>query len=89
MTPALSAKTVTLVVKPECHLCLEAWRVASEICAEFGVELGEQSILDDAGQPRPEYARFAEEVPVLLIDGVQRDFWKIDPVRLRRLLTEG
>lgn len=88
MTPALSAKTVTLVVKPECHLCLEAWRVASEICAEFGVELSEQSIIDDAGQSRPEYARFAEEVPVLLIDGVQRDFWKIDPVRLRRLLTE-
>jgi hypothetical protein len=31
--------------------------------------------------------RFAEEIPVLMVDGVQRDFWRIDPKRLTRLLS--
>lgn len=44
--------------------------------------------VDVAGEP--ELARrHAEEIPVLLIDGVQRDFWRIDPARLERLLTAG
>lgn len=35
----------------------------------------------------PELAEaYAEELPVLMIDGVQRDFWRIDPARLARLL---
>ena len=31
--------------------------------------------------------RWQIEVPVLLIDGRQRDFWQIDPRRLERLLV--
>lgn len=31
--------------------------------------------------------QYGEEIPVLLIDGVQRDFWQIDEGRLRRLLS--
>jgi hypothetical protein len=30
--------------------------------------------------------RFAEEIPVVLVNGVQRDFWKIDEARLTRTL---
>jgi hypothetical protein len=33
--------------------------------------------------------RFAEEIPVVLVDGVQRDFWKIDEVRLDRTLRKA
>ncbi|SJM63349.1 hypothetical protein FM101_07845 [Arthrobacter rhombi] len=29
---------------------------------------------------------FGEEVPVLLVDGVQRDFWVIDADRLEKLI---
>ena len=32
-------------------------------------------------------SRFGEEIPVLLIDGVQRDFWQLDENRIRRLLA--
>ena len=33
--------------------------------------------------------RFAEEIPVVLVDGVQRDFWKIDEARLTRTLQRA
>lgn len=74
--------TLLLLVKARCHLCEEARSVVSGIAEEFGLGLTERSIDGDAELS----ARYAEEVPVLLIDGVPRDFWTIDPERLRRLL---
>lgn len=72
-----------LLTKPGCHLCEAARRTVAEVAGELGVEWREQSILEDEELER----RFAEEIPVVMIDGVQRDFWHIDPDRLRRLLT--
>ena len=34
-------------------------------------------------------ARYGEEIPVVLVDGIQRDFWQIDPVRLRTILERA
>ncbi|AJT41930.1 glutaredoxin family protein [Psychromicrobium lacuslunae] len=87
MTSSDSPEPVTLLIKPDCHLCGDALHIAREVCLEFGLSLSEQSIFDGSGALLPEYVQFAEEVPVLLIDGIQRDFWKIDPVRMRRLLA--
>jgi len=72
-----------LLVKSQCHLCAAARSVVSEVAAEFGLAVAERSVDDDADLA----GRYAEEVPVLFIDGVQRDFWTIDPDRLRRLLS--
>jgi hypothetical protein len=33
--------------------------------------------------------RYAEEIPVVLVDGIQRDFWKIDETRLERILRQA
>ena len=33
--------------------------------------------------------RYAEEIPVVLVDGIQRDFWKIDEARLERVLQRA
>lgn len=74
---------VILLVKPNCHLCEDARAVVREVTAEFGMGFSEQSIAEDAELT----AKYADEVPVLLIDGIQRDFWTIDPARLRRLLA--
>jgi hypothetical protein len=39
---------------------------------------------------RPELReRYAEEIPVVLVDGIQRDFWKIDETRLDRDLRQA
>lgn len=74
---------VELLTKPACHLCADALAVVASVCGELGMPWQEVSTVD-----APELLeRFAEEIPVLLIDGVQRDFWKIDESRLRRLLT--
>lgn len=73
---------VVLVTKPECGLCEAARDVVERVTASLGLRWRETSVADE-----PELLeRFAEELPVLLIDGVQRDFWTIDEDRLRRLL---
>ncbi|WP_427015515.1 glutaredoxin family protein [Pseudarthrobacter sp. P1] len=73
---------LTLVSKASCHLCHAAREVVAGVTGELGLPWTEVSIDDDAALAE----RFAEEIPVVLVDGVQRDFWKIDPVRLRTVL---
>ncbi|UOQ90639.1 glutaredoxin family protein [Agromyces endophyticus] len=76
---------LTLIGKPGCHLCDDAREVVQAVMAEFerddacDVSLDELSILDDEALRN----RYAEEIPVLLIDGEVHDYWRVDPVRLK------
>ena len=73
---------VTLIGKPGCHLCDDARAVVAAVTAELGESFVEHSVLDD-----PELmARYAEEIPVTLVDGRQHDFWRVDADRLRAAL---
>jgi len=73
---------VLLVGKPGCHLCDDARMVVAEVCASEGVGWAEVSILDD-----PVLAdRYAEQIPVILVDGQMHDFWRVDAERLRAAL---
>lgn len=74
---------VVLLTRPGCHLCEDARSVVERVTAEFGLGWRELSAADSPMLG----ARFTEELPVLFIDGVQRDFWSIDEARLRRLLS--
>lgn len=74
--------TVTLIGKPGCHLCDEARGVVAEVCGELGAVWEEHDINEDAELHR----RYWEQIPVVLVDGAQHDFWRVDPVRLRRAL---
>jgi glutaredoxin len=73
---------VTLYSKPGCHLCDEARTVIERVCAELGESYEEISILDDPVLQE----RYAEEIPVTLVDGKQHDFWRVDESRLRAAL---
>ena len=74
---------VTLVGKPDCHLCAAAREVIAAVCAETGDTFVELSILED-----PELADlYWEQIPVTLVDGVQHDFCRVDPDRLRAALS--
>ncbi len=74
-----------LLTKPECHLCAAARSTMDEVTAEFEITWQEISTTD-----HPDLAeQFAEELPVLFMDDRQRDFWVIDPDRLRRLIAAG
>jgi hypothetical protein len=80
-----SRPRVTLIGRPGCHLCEDAERVVAAVCAEVGEEFESQSILDDpllAG-------RYAEEIPVVLVDGRQWGFFRVDADRLRSTLSDN
>lgn len=74
---------ITLVTRPGCHLCDDARLVVETVAAQQGVRWRELSIDDD-----PELmARYAEQIPVTLVDGVQHDFFRVSPERLTAALT--
>lgn len=74
---------VTLYSRPGCHLCDDARVVIERVCAELGEEYAEVSILDDPAL----LERYAEEIPVTLVDGRQHDFWRVSEDRLRAALS--
>lgn len=73
---------VTLIGKPGCHLCDEARVVVARVCADLGEEFEQVSILDDPQLHR----RYWEQIPVVLVDGEQHDFWRVSEERLRAAL---
>ncbi|MEY9778130.1 MULTISPECIES: glutaredoxin family protein [unclassified Arthrobacter] len=82
MAKPASFPDVVLITKADCHLCTEARAAVGRVTAALGIDWSEKSVDDDAGLRE----RFAEEIPVVLVNGVQRDFWKIDEARLTRTL---
>lgn len=77
-------KTVTLIAKPGCHLCDTARDVIVRVCSETGARWEEQDINEDEEL----YRKYWEQIPVVLVDGAQHDFWRVDPERLRRALAD-
>ncbi|WP_333769136.1 glutaredoxin family protein [Streptomyces sp. IBSBF 2435] len=78
-----SARTVTLIGKPGCHLCDDARAVVEKVAAATGAVLVEQDITQDEEL----YRRYWEQIPVVLVDGEQHTFWRVDELRLRRALA--
>jgi len=74
---------ITLIGKPGCHLCDDARAVIVQVAGEVGVDWEERSILDDPALKET----YWEQIPVVLVDGEQHDFWRVDPDRLRSALT--
>lgn len=81
-TPA----SVTLLTRPGCHLCDAARETVTDVAATVpGVRLTELSIADD-----PRLAeKYAEEIPVVLINDRVHNIWRVDADRLRRALEEA
>ena len=76
---------VTLIGKPGCHLCDEARVVVASVCAETGQTWQEWSVEEDPAL----YDQYAEQIPVVLVDGEQHDFWRVDAGRLRAALDSA
>ncbi|MCU1597502.1 MAG: hypothetical protein QOK08_2043 [Actinomycetota bacterium] len=81
-TPA----TVTLVTREGCHLCDAAREIITAVVAETdAVTVVELSIDDD-----PQLAaRYAEEIPVVLINDRVHNIWRVNADRLRDALQEA
>ena len=77
--------TLTLIGKPDCHLCDVAREVVETVVAELpedAVEVQELSIQDDPAL----YEVWWEKIPVVLIDGELHGHWRVSPDRLRAAL---
>ncbi|HET8926210.1 MAG TPA: glutaredoxin family protein [Microbacterium sp.] len=80
--------TLTLIGKPECHLCDVAHEVVEQVLADLPedaaewVEVDELSILDDPAL----YELWWEKIPVVLVDGALHAHWRVAPDRLRAAL---
>lgn len=73
---------VTLIGRPQCHLCEVARGVIERVCADLGTTYEEINI-----DERPDLlAKWSDEVPVTLVDGKQHDFWRVSETRLRAAL---
>jgi hypothetical protein len=81
----MATPRVVLITKADCHLCEDARDAVSRVTSSLGLEWSEE-LVDN----QPDLLeRYAEEIPVVLVDGVQRDFWKIDEARLERVLQRA
>ncbi|MCX2797937.1 glutaredoxin family protein [Curtobacterium flaccumfaciens] len=77
---------MTLVTTVDCHLCDDARMVVEQVLAAFPqVVLTERSLLDD----RALREEFAEDVPVVIVDGRVHSTWFVDADRLRRRLDRA
>ncbi len=73
---------VTVLSTRGCHLCERAGKDVARIAGELGVSWDCLDITDDAAL----MDEYAEQVPVILVDGRQHDFWRVDETRLRAAL---
>jgi glutaredoxin len=74
---------ITLMTRVGCHLCEEARGVVSQVAAETGTPVEECDVDTDPALR----AEYGDWVPVVLVDGKQHGFFRIDEQRLRRALA--
>ena len=82
-TSLVRVARITLIGKPGCHLCDDARLVVERVAADLGADVEERSILDDADLAE----RYGEQIPVVLVDGREHTFWRVDEARLRAALA--
>jgi glutaredoxin len=70
---------VTLVTRTGCHLCEDAEQVLRRLAGELGFGYGEVDV-DGTPELRAEYS---DRVPVVLIDGAEHGYWRVEEARFR------
>lgn len=84
---------VVLFSRPGCHLCDVARELVARVTADVGEQFVERDITAQtagtgAAALDPEQLRdYLESIPVVVVDGVQVDFWHISEDRLRAALA--
>lgn len=81
--PPVQTPRVTLITRPGCHLCDEARAVVSAVVERTGSGWCEVDVDSD---PRLA-ARYAEQLPVVLLDGARHAYWTVDAERLEAALV--
>ena len=74
---------VTVVSRQGCHLCEVAEAEVARICGELDVPW-EITDVDADAELRAEYG---DQVPVILIDGQEHGYWRVEEDRFRAALA--
>lgn len=75
----ISTTRLTLITRPGCHLCDDAKQVLERIGEPFAEWNVESSLeLED---------EYGDRVPVVLLDGKEHGYWRVEEERLRRDLA--
>jgi hypothetical protein len=74
--------SLLLVTRVDCSLCQQAEPVVARAAADAGIPL---EVRDVDADPE-DRARWSDKVPVVLVDGVEHAYWRIDERVLRTAL---
>ncbi len=75
---------LTMVVRQGCHLCEVAENDLARVLGRFSAEYPESGFEVELVEidARPELEKYTDDIPVLLINGKQVAFWRIDEDRV-------
>lgn len=73
---------VTVLLRADCPVCEGAVTDVRRICGELGVPWSTSDVDTD-----PELrAEYGDRIPVILVDGREHGYWRVEEPRLRRAL---
>lgn len=79
----MSAHGVRVLTRQDCSLCVTAEDAVARICGELSVPWDSLDVDTD-----PELrAEYGDRVPVILVDGREHGFWRVEEERLRSALA--
>ncbi|HEY6594253.1 MAG TPA: glutaredoxin family protein [Asanoa sp.] len=71
---------LTLVTRPDCHLCDVAKEAIARVAAATGESWRELDVTSDVELER----EYGDRVPVTLLDGREHGYWRVEEDRLLR-----
>lgn len=74
---------LVLLSRTGCHLCDDARAVLAAVADDLGVGWDERDVDADACLAD----EYGDRVPVLLLDGAEHSYWRVDEGRLRAALA--
>lgn len=80
---AATDHVVTLVTRTGCHLCSDAEQLLRRLAGELGFGYREVDV-DASPVLRDE---FSDRVPVILIDGKEHGYWRVEEARFRKAIS--
>jgi glutaredoxin len=75
---------ITLITRAGCHLCQDAEARLRELATELGFDYEELDV--DSDQTRRN--EYSDRVPVILIDGKEHGYWRLEEERFRKALAK-
>lgn len=79
----MSGPRVTVYTRAGCHLCEAAEESVARVCGELGQTWHAVDVDADPALR----AEYGDQVPVILVDGREHGFWRVEDDRLRAALA--